>query len=463
MDHTLIFAIAASGIFLLFALVKIASCLARRETVSVKFAKCLTYPYFLGRHHAIGPWTRCEFLLHLLYVAANAVLLGVPSPSAPSVSQRAGTLSVVNMVFLFTGMHPAFYPDLLGITLRTRRGFHRAAGWAVAALSVVHACSLTDRADFPLGIPANLWAVIGAISLGGLPLLFIPAFRKFAYEASLRAHQATACLCVYAIWSHLPPDWPSDRLYMLYLYVALRIFAVSWWSWAQSHPFTVVSWSKGKQDAVELVIQPRRGLTADLLRLTDTEPGSSFTLPAYVSGPHGVSESVERYTTVLMVASGPGIAAMIPYIKRLIHGFNARTCRACRVHFVWQLRTSYTAMVMHEWLGQLLEEDVSNNSYILSISIYLETEKMLSEKLPFGSHERIIVYTGPADLPAIVQKEVSGQHIQRLPNFEDERGDTLVMASVSDSLRDRLRTIVHGYLDEKVRLSELEFQPGRFD
>jgi hypothetical protein len=39
-----------------------------------------------------------------------------------------------------------------------------------------------------------------------------------------------------------------------------------------------------------------------------------------------------------MVASGFGIAAHLPYLKRLIHGYNARKLRARRIHLVWQVR-----------------------------------------------------------------------------------------------------------------------------
>jgi NAD(P)H-flavin reductase len=44
------------------------------------------------------------------------------------------------------------------------------------------------------------------------------------------------------------------------------------------------------------------------------------------------------YKNILMVASGFGIAAQLPYLKRLIHGYNARQLCARRVHLVWQVR-----------------------------------------------------------------------------------------------------------------------------
>jgi hypothetical protein len=41
---------------------------------------------------------------------------------------------------------------------------------------------------------------------------------------------------------------------------------------------------------------------------------------------------------ILMVASGFGIAAHLPYLKQLIYGYNAREVRTRRIHLVWQVR-----------------------------------------------------------------------------------------------------------------------------
>ena len=47
---------------------------------------------------------------------------------------------------------------------------------------------------------------------------------------------------------------------------------------------------------------------------------------------------MDGYENILMVASDFGIAAHLPYLKRLIHGYNARQLCARRVHLVWQVR-----------------------------------------------------------------------------------------------------------------------------
>jgi len=129
-------------------------------------------------------------------------------------------------------------------------------------------------------------------------------------------------------------------------YITLWIPSLSFWSIFRGHPFTVVSWSDRKQGSLELFIEPRGGISRKLLhRLTSSstrsqpDPTSSLTHLALFSGPHGISAPVGDYETVLMIASGSGIVAQLPYLKQLIYRYNARKSCTRRVHLVWQLET----------------------------------------------------------------------------------------------------------------------------
>ncbi|OJD26948.1 hypothetical protein ACJ73_01671 [Blastomyces percursus] len=188
-----------------------------------------------------------------------------------------------------------------------------------------------------------------------------------------------------------------------------------------------MSWSPVEQSALDLLIRPRHGLTADLLRHVEVDHGVSLSFPALVSGPHGTSESTGQYETVLVVASDFGVAPVIPYLKQLIHSYNTGCCD-CRAALAQR---------------------------ILTISIYVEFGQITGDRMPFGGHERAFVYRGSADLQDILQTEASGERIKRLTDVQEERGDVLVMGE----LRDRLRDIVRDYLHDNVRMSELEFQP----
>ena len=118
-------------------------------------------------------------------------------------------------------------------------------------------------------------------------------------------------------------------------YINLWIPSISFWSFVQSHPFVVISWAEGAQDTLELLIEPRGGLTRELWHYAKDRP--SIHPFVMFSGPHGQGIAVEEYETILMVASGFGIAAQLPYLKRLIHGYNTREVRIRRIRLVWQI------------------------------------------------------------------------------------------------------------------------------
>ncbi|RMJ21260.1 FAD-binding domain-containing protein, partial [Aspergillus sp. HF37] len=122
-------------------------------------------------------------------------------------------------------------------------------------------------------------------------------------------------------------------------YINLWMPSVSLWSWVQTHPFMVTSWSRGKQDALDLLVQPHSGMTAGLLRQARAIPGSSVSFLAFFTGPHGISADVSHYENALVVASGFGIAAVIPYVKKMIHGYNTCTSQIRRLHLVWQVES----------------------------------------------------------------------------------------------------------------------------
>lgn len=122
-------------------------------------------------------------------------------------------------------------------------------------------------------------------------------------------------------------------------YINLWIPSIGLWSCIQTHPFTVTSWSRGKQDTMELLVQPRHGMTSNILRYATVAPDNSVSFLALFTGPHGTSEDVGQYETALMIASGFGIAATIPYLKKMIYGYNTCTLQIRRLHLVWQIES----------------------------------------------------------------------------------------------------------------------------
>ena len=215
-------------------------------------------------------------------------------------------------------------------------------------------------------------------------------FRRVSYEIFLRIHQALAVVAAYCLWRHTINASDISRLCLYALvgvpalttslevlktlhrnvalgkpypraviikvketacielstprpwvvragqYVNVWIPSIGFW---QSHPFMIVGWTKG---FLILVVEPREGLTRKLVaRAAEFESG----LPdlqrrlAFFTGPHGRCVSMGEHDSVLLVTSGFGVAAQLPYIKQLVHGYQQGKVKTRRIHLVWQLQS----------------------------------------------------------------------------------------------------------------------------
>ncbi|CAG8974984.1 hypothetical protein HYALB_00011168 [Hymenoscyphus albidus] len=192
------------------------------------------------------------------------------------------------------------------------------------------------------------------------------------------------------------------------------------------------------------------------------------------SGPYGKSVPMEDCENILMVASGFGIAAHLPYLKQLIHGYNAR--RSALVGFIYRDLTEVDVTIAAQsLLNGALSEDTLDDGFILTISIYCESSDATTS---FG--KRAKVYPGKALLQDISQKEVTGEYIEKklVDNIEWDTktpvegdvesrrqarraGQLLVTISSTDSIRDELRCVVRDHLTDGVSYFELDYQPSQ--
>ena len=101
----------------------------------------------------------------------------------------------------------------------------------------------------------------------------------------------------------------------------------------------VTLWSHGTQETLELLIRPQRGFSRELLKHACAVPQGSASLRAFIIGPHGMSDNVDRYKSVVLVANGFGIAAAIPYLRKLVYSYNTSASQTRRVHLVWEVET----------------------------------------------------------------------------------------------------------------------------
>lgn len=113
-----------------------------------------------------------------------------------------------------------------------------------------------------------------------------------------------------------------------------------------SHPFTVISWAPFPQERIELLIEERSGFTAKLFRRLciegrlgsrEDQQKSQHGYRVFFSGPHGNSMPDWEFDSVLLFASGFGIATILPYLTKLGHGYKERKGRSKRIHLVWKV------------------------------------------------------------------------------------------------------------------------------
>ena len=101
----------------------------------------------------------------------------------------------------------------------------------------------------------------------------------------------------------------------------------------------VISWAPGKQHTINLLIDPQRGLTQELLYHAKKSHAMS---PLVVfSGTHRISIEMDEYESILMVASGFSVATHLLYLKKLIYGYNVRLVHTRQIHLVWQIRDKF--------------------------------------------------------------------------------------------------------------------------
>lgn len=166
-DVTKGYAIAAGGILLILLLIQLLPYIGKLATgVWLWISKHFIYPYALDRHRAVGPWSRAAVLIHLTYVTLNVSCLSFRVSSTSKAGLRAGTLSLINLVPLFIGLHHSFIADILGISLSSLRHVHRSASWMASSLALFHLLvAVAGKTPFPLIKSQNLFTLIVCTNL----------------------------------------------------------------------------------------------------------------------------------------------------------------------------------------------------------------------------------------------------------------------------------------------------------
>lgn len=124
---------------------------------------------------------------------------------------------------------------------------------------------------------------------------------------------------------------PGDHVY-------LRCLSLSPRSVLESHPFSITWWERDSYDTdrtstVYILANPQFGFTRRLFhRSNHNRP-----LKMLIDGPYGNSIKTARFTTILLFASGIGVAALMPFIKAAISRQPEPSDSVRRVSLIWEI------------------------------------------------------------------------------------------------------------------------------
>lgn len=227
-----LYAITAGGVFAIIIVTRLISHLLRvlKEHALVFFLKHILYPLCINRHRILGPWSRASFVFQQIYWAVTILCLSYKASDLSDAGMRAGTLSLINLIPLYSGLHLSFLTDMLELSMRTYTKLHGSIGVMSGALVIFHiavAVASSKHSSFSSGSQlyglivsstSTLKASNAHFSQGGASTVFLLVlslrfFRRPSYELFLRVHQALAGLIMYSISRHTLSGGLSVRVY----------------------------------------------------------------------------------------------------------------------------------------------------------------------------------------------------------------------------------------------------------
>jgi NAD(P)H-flavin reductase len=130
-------------------------------------------------------------------------------------------------------------------------------------------------------------------------------------------------------------DLPRGRKVGPGQYFYLLTPAAGFWSFCQRHPYSIAWWSedeKGRAATVSLLVKAQHGLSRHLVT---ANPGESFIVA--LDGPYGRSVDTSKYGTLVLFATGIGIATQLSVLKRAFRDYELGNNILRRISIIWQM------------------------------------------------------------------------------------------------------------------------------
>jgi len=100
---------------------------------------------------------------------------------------------------------------------------------------------------------------------------------------------------------------------------------VSWW------------YRDAEGDVIVLIVEKRKGFTQDLFRHATNDVDQRNEMRAIIEGPYGKELDLKSYGTILLFATGIGIAGQLPYITQLLEEYHNSGEKNRRIAVFWEL------------------------------------------------------------------------------------------------------------------------------
>lgn len=259
----------------------------------------------------------------------------------------------------------------------------------------------------------------------------------------------------------LPRPWTSRPGQSLYL----NIPRVSFWA---SHPFSV-AWTDERsqlppndvetgastnstdkhpqqehsnQRAMYLIVKRRSGMTDSLFKSVEAIEGP-VKFKAYVQGPHGPTQSLQKYGSVVLFAAGVGITYQLSFVKQIMEDWAGGEKAIKRVRLIWVVPSIEAVEWIQPWLHDILgegQQQASSDGVALQLSLFVTRQDGDEAKTPAPPQFSDITFARPT-ISTLVGEEA-----------EQRQGKMFVSVCASGSVADEVRMNVRRLLRKRVNV-----------
>lgn len=169
------------------------------------------------------------------------------------------------------------------------------------------------------------------LAISAFLLLKIIGFLKILFINISARSISTACIQQIGHGVEIQVSMPRPLKYQAGQFVYLSIPRIALF---QSHPFQI-AWeylSESGDQVLVFVVQPRNGFTS---RLRLAIPMTDYT--AFIEGPYGSPVLQHQSGTVLLFATGIGIAGQLPYMKEQLRLYREWRTKTRRHVLFWEM------------------------------------------------------------------------------------------------------------------------------